>query len=129
MKTFFIKLFFALAFLNSFANNLEAQTKLTGKTFKAQTGQLCKDGLGTIYTYCLLDFKKDSVTISHSAIADVVPEKKDMYEHAYDNLAQVYKWKVHKNLLSIIGCKEYNQLTMKNSQLVYHTTGAGGMNN
>src|SRR5687768_17354951 len=120
MKTFFIKLFFALAFLNSFANDLKAQTKLTNKTFKAQTGQLCKDGLGTIYTYCLLNFKKDSVIVSHSVIADVLPEKKDRYEDAYDNSAQVYKWKVQKNLLSIIGCKEYSQLTMKNSQLVYH---------
>ena len=125
MKTYIIKLIFALAFLTSFANDLKAQTKLTNKTFKAQTGELCKDQLGTIYTYCLLDFKKDSVTVSQSVIADVPPEKKAMYEDAYDNSAKVYKWKIHNNLLSIIDCKEYSQLTMKNLQLVYHSTRAG----
>ncbi|OQP46821.1 hypothetical protein A4H97_04670 [Niastella yeongjuensis] len=122
MKTGLIKLFLSQALLTSFASGLKAQTKLTNKTFKAEIGQLCKDELGTIYTYCLLNFKKDSVTVSTSVIADVPPEKKDIYEHADDNSAKVYKWKAHNNLLSIIDCKEYSQLTIKKSQLVYHIT-------
>lgn len=95
-----------------------AQASPMGKRYIAEVGATCKDGIGMLYTYRILDFKKDSVVISYKVLAEVIPERKEMYEHMYDNLEKTYKWKVKKGILIIDNCNEFNKMTIQKSTLI-----------
>ncbi len=118
MRTIILKLFFVLIAFACVSLKENAQTTLIGKRYIAQVGETCKDGIGMLYTYRILDFKKDSVVIYYKVIAEVIPERKAMYEHMYDNLKKPYKWKVKKGILIIDNCKEFNKMTIQKSTLI-----------
>lgn len=118
MRTNIIKLFSVLTFLTCFFTKVGAQTKLTGKTYVAEVGATCKDGVGMIWTYRILDFKKDSVVVSYRVKENIIPERKGMYEHMYDNLKKTYKWKNNNKIVSIENCKEFSKLTIQKSKLI-----------
>jgi len=118
MKTNILKQFFVLTILACVSGEVSAQTKLTGKTFISEAGATCRDGIGMIYTYRILDFKNDSVIVSYRVVESVIPEKIGMYEHMYDNLKKIFKWNVNKNILTIENCKEFNKMTIQESTLI-----------
>lgn len=92
-----------------------------GKTYEALTGQACKemtDGGCMIYTYCLLHFKKDSVTVTYRINAACTPKEKEKnYNHLYDNLSKTYKWRMAKNVITITGFDDFGPLSLEDSKL------------
>lgn len=118
MRHIILKLFFVLIAFTCVSIKVNAQTTLIGKRYITEAGETCKDGIGMLYTYRILDFKKDSVVIYYKVIADVISERKSMYEHMYDNLKKTYKWKVKKDVLIIDQCKEFSKMTIQKSTLI-----------
>jgi hypothetical protein len=115
MKIYRLFLFIFLSF--SFIS-CNGQTKLSGKTYVAEVGATCKDGVGMIWTYQILEFKKDSVTVSYRVNASVASDRKEMYEHMYDYLKKTYKWKRSKNILTIENYPEISKLTIQKSKII-----------
>jgi hypothetical protein len=110
--------FFIFIFL-SFSNiSCSGQNKLEGNTYIAEIRATCKDGIGMIYTSRILKFDKDIVTSSYKVVASVSPEFKDGYEHMYDSLTKVYKWKIEKDVLILENCKEFGGLKIHNSKII-----------
>ncbi|WP_160136954.1 hypothetical protein [Chryseobacterium sp. c4a] len=107
-----------LIFLPFLFINGNRQTKLEGKTYIAELPATCKDGIGMIYTSRILTFDKNTVTSSYKVVASVSKERKNTYEHMYDNLTKVYKWKIEKNVLIFENCKEYGMLKIQNSKII-----------
>jgi len=98
--------------------NSNAQTKLIGKTYVAEIGATCKDGIGMIYKYRILKFDKNTVTSSYKVFASVSPELKKGYEQMYDDLTKTYNWKIEKNALLIENCNEFSKMTIQKSRIV-----------
>jgi hypothetical protein len=113
---------FTLIFLTFWLISCNGQTKLAGKTYVAEIGATCKDmtdGGCMIFTYRILEFKQDSVTISYRVKASCTPkERENGYEHMYDNLTKIYKWKINKDILIIENCKEFGKLKIQKSKLI-----------
>ncbi|MDN3693892.1 hypothetical protein QWZ06_17175 [Chryseobacterium tructae] len=107
-----------LIFLPFLFINGNRQTKLEGKTYVAEIGATCKDGIGMIYTSRILKFDKNTVTSSYKVVASVSKERKNTYEQMYDNLTKVYKWKIEKNVLIFENCKEFGTLKIQNSKII-----------
>jgi hypothetical protein len=109
---------FILIFLFFWLISCNGQTKLAGKTYVAEIGATCKDGIGMIYTSRILKFDKNTVTSSYKVIASVSPELKAGYEHMYDDLTKTYKWKINKDIIIIENCKELGNLKIQKSKLI-----------
>jgi hypothetical protein len=109
----FLFTFFSFSFIIC-----NGQTKLSGKTYVAEVGATCKYGVGMIWTYQILEFKKDSVTVSYRVNASVASDRKEMYEHMYDHLKKTYKWKRSKNKLIIENYPEISKLTVQKSKII-----------
>jgi len=98
--------------------NSNAQRKLIGKTYVAEIGATCKDGIGMIYKYRILKFDKNTVTSSYKVVASVSPELKKRYEQMYDDLTKTYNWKIEKDVLLIKNCNEFSKMTIQKSRIV-----------
>ena len=76
MNLFKISIIF-IFFFNASSNG---QSQLTGRMYKAEISASCKemsDGGCMIYSYCILEFKKNIVTVSYSTKAYCSPEEKE----------------------------------------------------
>ena len=98
--------------------NTDAQTKLIGKTYIAEIGATCKDGIGMIYKYRILKFDKNTVTSSYKVVASVAPERRKGYESMYDDLTKTYQWKTEKDILLIENCKEFSKMKIQKSRII-----------
>ena len=94
-----------------------AQTKPTGKTYTAEVAATCKDGVGMIWIYCVLEFTKDSVTISYRVEESVIEARKGTYVHMYDHLKKTCRWKSTDNRLTIEHCNEFRNWKLQESTI------------
>lgn len=94
----------------------------TGKNFKALVNESCKemtDGGCMMYTYRILHFKTDSVTVAYQVIAHCSPkERENNYSNIYDNFTKTYSWSVSKDTLTINGLDDYGKLIFRNSKII-----------
>ena len=111
IMTFFILVVF-------FCMNFNQQSKIIGKTYIANLVETCKDGIGTLHKYRVLQFDKDSVKISYKVTANVNSlELKILYEHMFDNLEK-HKWENSKGKIIIQKFYEFNNLEIKEKKLI-----------
>ena len=93
-----------------------------GKTYSAKIGETCKvmtDGGCMIYTYQILNFKKDSVVVSYRVIADCTSKEKEKgYENMYNELTKTYKWTLKDKMIHIAGLDDYGTLTIQDLKLI-----------
>ena len=93
-----------------------------GKTYSAKIGETCKsmDGGGCmIYTFRILNFKKDSVVVSYRVKADCTSKEKEKgYENMYNDLTRTYKWTVNDKIIHIAGLDDYGALSIQDSKLI-----------
>lgn len=115
-----IKVLFILALVPFFEQE-NVQNNPTGKNFKALVNETCKemtDGGCMVYTYRILHFKTDSVTVSYQVIAYCSPkERENNYSNIYENFTKKYSWSVSKDTLTIYGLDDYGKLIFHNSKL------------
>ena len=117
ITTLLIITFFIL--VSFFSMNFNKQSKIIGKTYIANLGETCKDGIGTLHKYRVLQFDKDSVIISHKITAHVnSSELKILYEHMFDNLTEKHKWEISKGKIIIQKFYEFNNLEIKEKKII-----------
>jgi hypothetical protein len=101
------------------ANNSQVPV---GRTYKALVGETCKemtDGGCMIYTYQVLNFGHDSVTVSYQAIPSCSPkEREENYKEMYKNQIKKYKWTVQNDTLAIEGFDIYGKFFFQDSVLI-----------
>lgn len=116
MKQVFAIIFSSFLFINGYAQ------KLANKTYIAEMGATCKDmtdGGCMIYTYRILEFKKDSVTVSYRVKANCTSkDRENGYEQMYDNLKKTYRWKSYKNILTLENFSEISNFTVDKSKII-----------
>ncbi|MFT3702025.1 MAG: hypothetical protein QM802_06635 [Agriterribacter sp.] len=117
-----IVLFFMLMNIS----NMGVKPDLKGKTFEAEVQATCKtmsDGGCMIYTYCVLKFEEDKVTVSHPVKAVCTPKEREAnYAHLDNNETKQYKWFVNsKQEITIEGFADYGNLIWKNNKLIGNT--------
>jgi len=101
---------------------VNTQVDPTGKTYSAKVNETCKtmsDGGCMIYTYRVLNFKKDSVIVSYRVIAECSTKSLEKgYENMHNNLTKTYKWTLKNETINIEGFDEYGTLSIANSKLI-----------
>lgn len=92
-----------------------------GKKYKALLSEACKlmtDGGCMIYTYRVLKFSQDSVTVSYEVDAKCTPQEREKnYNNQLKNAVKNYKWGTRNNLLLIEGFDEYGELIFQNATI------------
>jgi hypothetical protein len=105
-----------------FSVSAGAQGPPEGKTFRALTGSSCKEmanGGCTVYTFCVIAFVKDSVSVAYEVGAHCTDSLKEAgYEQSMGKKGKMYAWELQKDVLIISGFNEYGPLRMGNDQLV-----------
>ena len=116
-----IKVLFILALAPLLVQE-NVQNNPTGKNFKALVNESCRemtDGGCMVYTYRILNFKTDSVTVAYQVIAYCSPkERENNYSNMYDNFTKTYSWSVGKDTLTINGLDDYGKLIFHNSKII-----------
>ena len=117
-NTFLILITFFL-FFNA---HVSAQSDLIGKKYKAEIRTSCekfKNGGGCmIYNYCILEFNKNIVKVSHSTEASCTPKER---ENTYNNNVSQkteYNYTIKNNVLNIKNFNTYGKLTIKQKKLI-----------
>lgn len=104
-------------------------TQQTGKKYKALLSESCKlmtDGGCMIYTYRVLNFNKDSVTVSYEVEAKCTPQDREKnYINQLRNAVKSYKWSNRNNLLLIEGFDEYGELIFQNTTITGRDKSSG----
>ncbi len=71
-----------------------------------------------IYTYRVLKFSPDSVTVSYEVDAKCTPQEREKnYNNQLKNAVKNYKWSTRNNLLLIEGFDEYGELIFQNATI------------
>ncbi len=108
-------------FLILFLNCVSLQKDLSGKIYKALIAEDCKempDGGCMIYTYRILNFKKDSVIVSSRVIAKCTPKEIKYNYSMNDNPVKTFRWNRKNDTITIEGFNEYGKLIFQNSKLI-----------
>jgi len=94
---------------------------IAGKTYSAEISASCKamsDGMCMLYTYCILDFKKDSVNMYYITKASCTNKSKEAgYANNTKEKLVSYKWKMNENTLIIEGFEAFAPFTLKGNRL------------
>jgi hypothetical protein len=116
MKT---KMIIHLVFTFFFAISIKAQTKIIGKKYTAQVGASCKeltDGGCMIYSYCHLEFEKDSVLVLHTFKEYCTPKRDENRNQAAQKTKYRYTFK--NNIIIIKNFNSYGKLTLAGKKLI-----------
>lgn len=93
----------------------------SGKKYKALLSEACKlmtDGGCMIYTYRVLAFNQDSVTVSYEVNAKCNPQEREKnYNNPFQYPIKNYKWSTRSNQLIIEGFNEYGELILQNATI------------
>lgn len=98
-----------------------AQTNPVGKTFIAEIYVACKEGNTgscTLFGYCVLNFEKDSVTVSYSQKAACSAKEIEMNYTRDNQSSRVFSWDLKNSQVRINGFLDYGVLLLKDNTLV-----------
>jgi hypothetical protein len=96
-----------------------SKSDFAGKTYRAEVYEMCgkiEGGGFNEHLYCDLQFKKDSVKVTHRTLRTT--SVYDKVENSEKSENKTYKWKIRNNVIIIENFTNYGQFIFKNEQLV-----------
>jgi len=117
--------FILIFFLMTDYNNANAQPDPTGKTYTGRVSEVCKKMAGggcVIYTFCVLQFEKESVDIYYYMKAFCTPkEREKKYDESFIKDKKTYSWTLKAGKIIISGFDDYGAFEQKKDKLVGQT--------